>query len=31
MEANKLHPVLTKESILKTAKANELAQAPQDV
>lgn len=31
MEANKLHPVLTKESILKTANANELAQAPQDV
>ena len=31
MDASKLQPVLTKESILKTANAGELGQAPQDV
>lgn len=31
MDTNKLHPILTKESILKTANASELKHAPQDV
>lgn len=31
MDTNKLQPVLTKESILKTANADELGQSPQDV
>ena len=31
MEVNKLYPILNKESILKTANAAELGQAPQDV
>lgn len=31
IDTNKLHPVLNKESILKTANAGELAQSPQDV
>jgi hypothetical protein len=31
MDVTKLHPILNKESILKTANARELGQAPQDV